>query len=390
MSDACCSNRGRIATVIVAILVLPLVYNGWTETVRSWRTCRAVSVHLERSQAALAQQQYGQAVAEANRAWGLAPTDQRIAPALSLARMYLIAWQPDTELRNVDLDQALVDAATVERYFPAQKASVLAFRGLIARNRLAIDEATGLFENALTLDATNPIAHMGLALDNSLDVNDADSFIEHMTIVAKAQKDTPHVFARLGAAFRTIGDLPAANEWFKQAVAKRAEPDWLADLAIIELELGKTDDAVKTARQATLIGGRNSMAWAALGRALLSKQDPEAVSALQNSVSLQEDVNNLAALGAALNMIGNYNAAAAALQKAASGGNREPTVLMELGTAMEGVGSYQDAIRIYQSLANMQARKEAGEAEQKLVSQIVAVANERLTALQDKQPAPRK
>ena len=221
MSDTRCSNRSRIVAIIIGFLLLPLVYNAWADMARSWRTCGAVSAHLKRSAALFAEDQYGQALSEAIRARALDPRDPRVGPAVSQARMHLLAWQPDEELRNLDLDEALADAATVEQHFPAQKASVIAFRGLIARQRLALDEAAAFFESAIALQADNPIAHMGLAMEAGRDVQDADEFIEHMTLVVKHQEDVPHLLALLGAAHRAVGDLPTASEWMKKAVSTR-------------------------------------------------------------------------------------------------------------------------------------------------------------------------
>lgn len=386
MSETRCSNRGRIAAVVVGFLLLPLVYNGWTEMARSWRTCNAVSAHLERSTALFAEAQYGQALSEAARARALAPQDPRVMPAVARARMHLLAWQPDQDLRNMDLDEALADAATVEEHFPEDKASAVAFRGLVARQRLALDEAAAFFESALAIQSENPIAHLGLALEASRDVKDADDFIEHMTTVVTHQTAAPHLFAMLGAAHRTIGNLPAASEWMRKAVSMRSDAGWLADLSSIETGLNKLEEAEQTARLATRMDPRLAAAWSALGQALMAQKKGEAIEALQNAVRLQEDPDSLFLLGAAHNMAGNHAQAAGALQKAVAGGKRDPSALVELATAMEGVGSIQDAIRIYENLVGLKIPDGASDIEKQLLTGIASHATERLTALKSVAP----
>jgi tetratricopeptide (TPR) repeat protein len=388
MSDARCSNRGRIVAIIIGFLLLPLVYNAWADMARSWRTCGAVSAHLERAETLFAQAQYGQALSEAIRARALAPQDPRVEPAVARARMHLLAWQPDEELRNLDLDEALADAATVEQRFPEEKASAIAFRGLVARQQLALDEAATYFERAIALQADNPIAHMGLAMEARRDVQNADEFIEHMSVVVKHQEHVPHLFALLGAAHRTVGDLPAASEWMKKAVEMRSDPGWLADLANIEMGLAKLEDAEQTARLATRIDPRHAGAWAALGQALMTQKKDGAIQALQTAARIQEDPKILFLLGAAYNLAGNYAQAAGALQKAVAGGSREPTTLLELATAMEGIGSFQDALRVYQTLAGLQVRDDASDVEKELQQRIVTHATERIESLTSDQPKP--
>lgn len=390
-STACSTKPIRIAAVILAILAIPIFYNGWADMARSWRTCGLVGAHLERSDAAFQAGDYGLALSEANRAAALDPRDPRVEPALALARMHLLGWESEGMLAGTDLDGALADAALVAQRFPERKASAIAFRGLVARQRQALDQARTLFEEALALEPANGLAHVGMAYEDARGPDKADSFIEHVEAALKVRPDTPHLLAMLAYAHRSTGNGQAAADALQRAVALRADAGWLADLALLQVGLQKLEAAETSAALATRMDTRNPNAWSALGQVRMAqKKAEEAVEALQNALSIQETPGTLFNLGVALNMAGRFVAATSALQKLVNSGNREAAVLMELATALEGAGNFADAIKLYESLATIQAAKDAPQMTADIINGVAKRAQERLQALRTgAQPAPK-
>lgn len=353
-SNPSCGSRGmRIAIAIAIVLLLPIAYNAWPQMLRSWSICSRVSDHLRSSEAAMDAGEYGLALAEAARARGLEPQNTRAILAMARARVHLLGWNPD-ELANTDTNELLTDARLIEKAFPGDKATVLALRGMVARHRLALEDAKNLFESALALEPTNGMAHLGLALEALRDGARGELFLEHMDAVLMARKNEPGLHALFGMALKRSGDIRSAEEAFLQAVSKRADPNWLTELATLRMVQDKAADAEISARMATRMDPRSHAAWLVLGQALVGgKKNEEAIQAFQTAVGIQETPNALFNLGAALNANGNFAQSVSVLQKLVQSGDRDPLLMSEFASSLEGMGNFQEALRIFETLASL-------------------------------------
>lgn len=379
--ESCSKSRCWLIGLVAALLFLPVILNGWPQMFKNWGVCSRVSSHLKNSDAAFSEGDYGLAMAEANRARQLEPQNAAAQNRVSRARIFLLGWNPEG-LANMDIGELRADIAIVEKAFAADKATVTAFKGMLAYAQAARDEADKHFNAALALDENNGLAHFGLAvaLLNQREID--QNLVEHLKVALEARPNQADLHVFMGNTMQTLGDLKAAEEAYAKATAIRANTVWLTKLARVQMMQNEAEKAVLSAQKALMADENNQAAWLILGQSFLAgKKHQEAIGALQHALSMQENQDVLFNLGLAYNSAQLYSEALPVFNRMVQAGNRDPVVMSELAIALEGTNNVPEAVKIYTALVQMthpQPESPQGMA----LAQIVERAKNRLAALQ--------
>ena len=247
--------------------------------------------------------------------------DVRISPAMEAIVVQLLAKNPkDRPAGAVEVARALRSAPAAAHSVKSvdKKADVplasptpadeLANRGLQAWRRgvqggagarLTLQESRAYFERALAIEPQNGRALSGLARYYSVMATrgflaDAEAGFakgrELMFAALAADDKCAEVYAMLGvAALYWEDDFNAAARYIEHALELDPdEPDALRFQSVVFKILGRLDEAVAKAREATERAPDASSIWNTLGDALIAAgRNAEAVDALKRAISLQ-------------------------------------------------------------------------------------------------------
>lgn len=224
----------------------------------------------------------------------------RPAGAVEVARALRAAPTAPYSVRSVDTKPA----APAVTHTPADKLAIKGqqtFRRAVQGGvgaRLALEEAHAYFERAFALEPQNARALTGLASYYS--VMAIRGFMDRETGMAKgnelmfaalaADDKTPEVYVLLGVNALYWGDdFHAAARHFQHAIELDPnEPDALRFQSIVLKILGRLEEAVATAREATERAPDAPSIWNGLGDALIAAgRNAEAVDALKRAITLK-------------------------------------------------------------------------------------------------------
>ncbi len=246
--------------------------------------------------------------------------DVRISPAMDAIVMQLLAKNPkDRPGGAVEVARALRSAPTAEhsarnidKKAVEPAVSQTPADELVAKARqtfrrvtqggpgalLALQESRAYFERALALEPQNARALNGLASYYS--VMATRGFMDRETGMAKghelmfaalaADDKCAEVYVLLGInALYWDDDFHAAARYFQRAVELDPnEPDSLRFQSVVAKILGRLDEAVAAAREATERAPDAASLWNGLGDALIAAgRNAEAVDALKHAISLK-------------------------------------------------------------------------------------------------------
>ena len=226
--------------------------------------------------------------------------EDRPAGAVEVARALRSASTAPHSVRSVDKKPA----APAVTHTPADELAIKGnqtFRRVVQGGsgaQLALQESRAYFERALALEPQNARALTGLASYYS--VMAIRGFMDRETGMAKgnelmfaalaADDKTAEVYVLLGVNALYWGDdFHAAARHFQHAIELDPnEPDALRFQSIVLKILGRLEEAVATAREATERAPDAPSLWNGLGDALIAAgRNAEAVDALKRAISLK-------------------------------------------------------------------------------------------------------
>jgi tetratricopeptide (TPR) repeat protein len=250
----------------------------------------------------------------------LAEHNVQISPAMETIVMQLLAKKPkDRPAGAVEVARALRSAPTVANFarsgdkkVPAPAVSRTPADELVDKGeqtfrratqggsgaQLPLQESRAYFERALALEPQNARALTGLA--GYYNVMAIRGFMDHETGTAKghelmfaalaADDKCARVYVLLGVnALYWADDFHAAARHFQRAVELDPnEPDSLRFQSVVCKILGRFDDAVAAAREATERAPDAASLWNGLGDTLIAAgRNAEAVDALKRAITLK-------------------------------------------------------------------------------------------------------
>ncbi len=290
-----------------------------------------------------------------------------------------------------------VASALLQTYLATNARDVDA-RYLYARSLAAcgaMPAAVGEFRQILTMQPNhaNAVIDLGIALAFSGSHREALAVLERVT--ASVPRPPEVEFAR-GLSHLGVGDLPAAEDDFRAAIARGLRiPEVHDSLGATLFRAGRYHESIECFRQAIALNPAFAAARTNLGDALIRIGDTNAaIDAYRGAVALApEDASVHAVLGTALLIANDCASAVVCLERAVSLGDRMPDVAVNLGTALRRLGQDARAEAAYRRALDLksdhaEALLELGvlAAEQYRVDEAVS----RLLAARDQQPAVAK
>ena len=154
---------------------------------------------------------------------------------------------------------------------------VLTSIGNCYRKLKQYDKGRPFFEEALERDSGNFYAHFGLA-DCFRGLNrPQDSLVHWNAILAKDPKNKV-ILTRAGDAYRSMGEIPTAVEYYQKALKIEYDVYAVLGLAIIQKEEGQVDQAIVALEEAIRVDPKNARLYLELASCHETAGDAEAAT----------------------------------------------------------------------------------------------------------------
>ena len=283
---------------------------------------------------------------------GKLPTAKAL-PADQAAKVF--AGVGEYYIAQRDLDNAadvFKEALTLDANNTSAKLGLSEALAMKGNDRLEKDqytEAKALFQEAITFDPKNSAAYFGLAELYNEQNQTAEAIANYERSLENDSKLT-EIYVPLGILYFQSGQIAKADDLLSKAIAERpdsAETQFF--LGLVRASQNRHDEALAGFHKAAAIDANYAEAYSHAGESLLSLKRPEeAITDFQKAVKLKPDLFDAwVGLGSAYFDVDNFTESVNAYNQAKKLKNDDWEVYAGLGDALLKAGSFNDAAANY-------------------------------------------
>jgi len=345
MTRASTAPPNALLVILVSLgllLLAPSALEGWQTRQARERGEAWVELHRERAQAALAQQHYDQAEATLAEALAFAPDAVNVRIDLFGVRLARMAAHPESVTsEDLPLLAYMLDMSATATSDTDSKAYWLVASGLLAERHGNAAKARELYEQASASGL--PSAHLALANLAQATGDMAGALAAHQAALKAAPKSLK-ALNNLGVVEVEMGKLDDALGHFEAAIALEDNAASRTNAGNALSLLGRHKEAISHLVRAHELSPASAEILRRLGRALRSDgQNEAAIVAFERSLALAPHDDTSLELGQVFMAVGRADRAIERFSALLEAHPTSLNALFELGRALRAAGRLEEA-----------------------------------------------